>query len=128
MVSRPFFYGSLFLCISAAVSCAVFERQPEWHPADGPLMTRWAQDVTPNAVLPGYPRPQMVREAWQNLNGLWDYAVREKNQTHVKTYDGKILVPFPVESALSGVLSGLTFFFSDSKLLNWNKAISTCNR
>ncbi|HEX6986867.1 MAG TPA: hypothetical protein VF170_15935, partial [Planctomycetaceae bacterium] len=46
----------------------------EWKPAEAPIMTRWAKEVTPENVLPEYPRPQMVRERWQNLNGLWDYA------------------------------------------------------
>src|SRR5262245_36724005 len=46
----------------------------EWQPAKGPLLTRWAKDVKPDKVHPEYPRPQMVRERWQNLNGLWQYA------------------------------------------------------
>ena len=45
-----------------------------WHPAVAPLMTRWAAEVSPNTVLPEYPRPQLVRSDWLNLNGLWDYA------------------------------------------------------
>ena len=76
----------------------------DWQPADGPLMTRWSKEVGPNNALPEYPRPQMAREKWQNLNGLWDYAIRPKNQKGDAPYDGKILVPFPVESALSGVM------------------------
>jgi hypothetical protein len=75
-------------------------RADEWKPAAGPLMTRWAKDVTPNKVLPEYPRPQMVREKWQNLNGLWQYSLNGPSQWQTN----KILVPFPVESALSGVM------------------------
>jgi hypothetical protein len=75
----------------------------QWKPADGPLMTRWAKDVSPERALPEYPRPQMVRENWVNLNGLWDYAISAKADAAPKEYQGKILVPFPVESALSGV-------------------------
>jgi beta-galactosidase/beta-glucuronidase len=70
-------------------------------------MTRWAKDVSPQRVHPEYPRPQMVREQWTNLNGLWDYAVRPIPRGEVKqpdTWDGQILVPFPIESALSGVM------------------------
>jgi len=79
-----------------------------WQPAKGPLATRWAKDVSPDKAHPEYPRPQMVRREWLSLNGLWDYAIRETNaiakgQTPDK-YDGQILVPFPIESALSGVM------------------------
>lgn len=68
-------------------------------------MTPWAKDVKPDKVLPEYPRPQMVREEWQNLNGLWDYAVTPLTLKQAPTkYDGQILVPFPIQSALSGVM------------------------
>jgi len=79
-----------------------------WQPAKGPLMTRWAKDVKPSKALPEYPRPQMVREKWENLNGLWDYAIAETNAPQPAKWDGQILVPFPVESALSGVMKPLT--------------------
>ncbi|TXT61339.1 MAG: Beta-galactosidase [Promethearchaeota archaeon] len=75
----------------------------QWHPIEGQIMTRWSRDITPNNPLPEYPRPQLRRDDWINLNGLWDYAIRPKEQKKVDYYDGKILVPFPVESALSGV-------------------------
>jgi len=75
----------------------------EWQIPDGSMLTRWARDVDPLNVLPEYPRPQMVRDSWLNLNGLWDYAIRPHGQEEAADYDGKILVPFPVESALSGV-------------------------
>ncbi len=67
-------------------------------------MTRWAKDVDPAKTLPEYPRPQMMREKWHNLNGLWNYAVRPKGEVQPEKFDGEILVPFPVESALSGVM------------------------
>jgi hypothetical protein len=76
----------------------------DWQPKKAALMTRWAKDVTPDKVHREYPRPQMVRKEWQNLNGLWDYAIRPKGDQQPKDWDGKILVPFPVESALSGVM------------------------
>ncbi len=75
----------------------------EWKPADGPLMTRWAKEVSPDNVWPEYPRPQMVRKDWVNLNGLWDYAIVDKDAAQPREWDGKILVPFCVQSALSGV-------------------------
>jgi hypothetical protein len=76
-----------------------------WKPAKAPLMTRWAKDVTPESVHPEYPRPQMVRKDWKNLNGLWQFAsADEVKETPVgKDLSGQILVPFPMESALSGV-------------------------
>ena len=67
-------------------------------------MTRWAKDVSPERVHPEYPRPQMVRPDWTNLNGLWDYAIRPRDEDRPDDFDGQILVPFPVESALSGVM------------------------
>jgi hypothetical protein len=89
---------TFFLC-SSQVSFAA-----DWQPKQAPLVTRWAKDVTPDNVHPEYPRPQMVRKEWQSLNGLWDYAIRPKDDGQPKDWDGKILVPFPVESALSGVM------------------------
>lgn len=80
----------------------------DWKPVEGRIRTRWASGVTPDRVLPEYPRPTLVRDAWQNLNGLWDYAVTKAEGADAAApptakYDGKILVPFPIESALSGV-------------------------
>src|SRR5262245_39713596 len=88
----------LAFCFAQLISAA------EWKPAEGPLMTRWAKDVSPKNAHPEYPRPQMVRKDWQNLNGLWDYAVTAKEASRPGKWDGQILVPFPIESALSGVM------------------------
>jgi beta-galactosidase/beta-glucuronidase len=74
-----------------------------WQPAAGPLKTRWAKDVSPENAHPEYPRPQMVRRDWLNLNGLWDFAITSKDAKRA-TFQTQILVPFPVESALSGVM------------------------
>ncbi len=76
----------------------------EWQPAQAPLMTRWAADVSPTSALPEYPRPQFVRKDWQNLNGLWEYAIRPKAEDRPEAFAGQILVPFAAESALSGVM------------------------
>ncbi len=76
----------------------------DWKPAAGPLMTRWAKDVAPATAHREYPRPQLVRAEWENLNGLWDYAIKPRGEERPSAYDGSILVPFPVESALSGVM------------------------
>jgi beta-galactosidase/beta-glucuronidase len=78
--------------------------QSSWKPVPGKPMTIWADNVTTDKPLNDYPRPQMVRENWQNLNGLWDYAISPgKLTTKPTSFEGKILVPYPVESALSGV-------------------------
>ena len=90
-------FVGLVVCVAAAFA-------GEWTPAKGPLMTKWAKEVSPTNAHPEYPRPQMVRKEWLNLNGLWDYAIRPKAEGAPKQFDGKILVPFPVESALSGVM------------------------
>ena len=76
----------------------------DWKPAPSPLLTRWGKQVTADTPpWPEYPRPQLVRKDWQNLNGLWDYAITPKGAATPTQWDGKILVPFCVESALSGV-------------------------
>ena len=80
----------------------------DWKPVAGNLMTRWAKDVTSDQPLPEYPRPQMERTKWTNLNGLWDYAITELDAPQPGNFDGKILVPYPIESALSGVKKPLT--------------------
>lgn len=74
-----------------------------WHPVEDRIMTRWAEEVTVHNVLPEYPRPAMVRLAWLNLNGLWEYAIVHKDAVKLDFWEGAILVPFPAESALSGV-------------------------
>jgi hypothetical protein len=94
----------LFLAALLTISVSVPNIHAAWQPANGPLLTRWAKDVKPNKAHPEYPRPQMVREKWENLNGLWDYAVVDKYALQPATWDGQILVPFPIESALSGVM------------------------
>ena len=72
------------------------------------LRTKWAADVTPARVLPEYPRPQMVRANWTNLNGEWEYAVTGKDAARPQTFSGHILVPFAIQSQLSGVATAVT--------------------
>lgn len=74
-----------------------------WQPAGDKIKTAWADKVDPACPLPEYPRPTLVRPAWQNLNGHWDYAIRPADAPQPELFDGKILVPYPVESSLSGV-------------------------
>lgn len=75
----------------------------QWKPIEGRIRTQWSEQVNPDNVLPEYPRPIMERTEWKNLNGLWDYAIIEKGKHTPSVFDGKILVPFAVESSLSGV-------------------------
>lgn len=75
-----------------------------WKPAGNKILTPWAEKIDVNNVLPEYPRPQLVRGNWQNLNGLWQYAITSAGQQTIPAnFDGNILVPYAVESALSGV-------------------------
>jgi beta-galactosidase/beta-glucuronidase len=75
----------------------------EWKPAGDKIKTAWAEKIDATNPLPEYPRPQMVRDQWLNLNGLWDYAIVARGNSTPAAFDGKILVPFAVESSLSGV-------------------------
>jgi beta-galactosidase/beta-glucuronidase len=75
----------------------------QWQPAGDKIKTVWGENLDPSNVLPEYPRPIMERAEWQNLNGLWDMAVRPVEEDAPITFNEKILVPFPIESSLSGV-------------------------
>lgn len=81
---------------------------PAWQPPNDILQTRWAKDVSPDCPWPEYPRPQLTRPEWSNLNGKWQYAISPKDSPQPAQWDGEILVPFAVESALSGVRKPLT--------------------
>lgn len=87
------FFFTLFLTFSLSA---------QWKPAGDKIKTRWASEIDVNNVLTEYPRPIMERAEWQNLNGLWNYAILPVGQ-QPSNYDGEILVPFAVESSLSGV-------------------------
>ncbi len=76
---------------------------PQWAPIEGRIKTPWADKIDINNVLPEYPRPLMERKLWLNLNGLWNYAITAKDAPMPDKFDGKILVPFAIESSLSGV-------------------------
>ncbi len=101
-----------------------------WTPAGDRIMTEWAETIDPAAVLQEYPRPQMVRSEWKNLNGLWDYAIISSDGDPQGTAclteasQGRILVPFCVESALSGVgrfpsPDSLLLYRTEFKLPKW---------
>ncbi|MGA0845014.1 MAG: sugar-binding domain-containing protein [Luteolibacter sp.] len=67
------------------------------------MITEWGRNISPDNAWPEYPRPQLERKSWTNLNGLWDFAVTSKDLHAPADWDGKFLVPFCPESALSGV-------------------------
>jgi hypothetical protein len=93
--------GVLILLGAATTATAA-----EWQPAKGPLLTRWTKDVKADQPRPEYPRPQMRRQHWRTLNGIWQLAFAQKDEAAPigKDLGERILVPFPVESALSGVM------------------------
>lgn len=93
---RTSFLVVLSLCLSLS-------SYAQWKPVGDKIKTAWAEQIDPGNVLPEYPRPVMERGKWKNLNGLWDYAILPIGQQEPKRFDGKILVPFAVESSLSGV-------------------------
>ena len=79
----------------------------QWNPAGDKIKTSWAERIDVNNVLPEYPRPIMERADWMNLNGLWDFSILKAGFAEPSTFDGQILVPFPVESSLSGVMKSV---------------------
>ena len=83
--------------------CLVFEGHAQWKPAGERIQTKWAAQIDTNNILSQYPRPIMEREEWLNLNGLWNYAIVPAGSPAPNSYDGQILVPFAIESSLSGV-------------------------
>lgn len=89
----------LVCCALALTLCA----QAQWKPAGDKIKTQWAEQINPKEVLPEYPRPQLERAEWQNLNGEWEYAIKPTGEAEPTAFDGNILVPFAIESSLSGV-------------------------
>lgn len=90
------------MLLTAIFLTGIINGQP-WKPAGAHIQTKWAEQVNPQNPLPEYPRPILVRNQWSNLNGLWDYAILAKGSGMPAKFDGKILVPFAIESSLSGV-------------------------
>jgi len=88
------------LLLSSLFSVITFA---QWQPVGEKIKTRWSSQIDVNNVLPEYPRPLMERSEWMNLNGLWNYAILPVGKPAPSAFDGKILVPFAVESSLSGV-------------------------
>jgi len=108
MTDRSKWWTSCLLALSFACLLAVGSARAadeEWSPASPRLASKWVDDVSPKDVHAEYPRPQLVRgsTSWKNLNGLWQYSIAPREAGQPSNFDGRILVPYPVESALSGV-------------------------
>jgi beta-galactosidase/beta-glucuronidase len=98
----------LRICLGlAAIAQGTIPNGFAWAPATGHMMTKYADSVNSDSVWPEYPRPQLFRSPWINLNGLWDYAVAPDQTSEPTHWDGQILVPFPLESSLSGICRAL---------------------
>ncbi|MDR2848363.1 MAG: beta-galactosidase [Bacteroidales bacterium] len=94
-MKRITFFISTFICVLSI--------QAQWKPVGDKIKTSWAEQINPDKVLPEYPRPSIERSEWLNLNGLWEYAIVPRDNAEPAAFDGQILVPFAVESSLSGV-------------------------
>ncbi len=102
LASSPVFtQGFLHICF-LFVATTVYG----WQMKQAPLMTQWASQIDTNNPLPEYPRPQLVRTQWLSLNGIWQFQVAHTNDSvpEGQTLGSEILVPFPMESAISGVM------------------------
>lgn len=93
----------LLLIVVSGLTHESAAQYPNWFPVEGRLMTQWSGVIDPNTVLPDYPRPGMVRSRWMNLNGLWEFSLTGREEGATPAYRRQILVPFSVESAMSGV-------------------------
>ena len=89
--------------LAVLITGSLSAQDTSWQPAGDKVRTEWASEIDPTNPLPAYPRPQLQRPDWQNLNGLWNYAIVAKSEAQPTSFSGKILVPFAIESSLSGV-------------------------
>ena len=97
------FYFFLLIC---SLGAQAQKNTNDWKPVGNRIKTPWAELVNPEKTLPEYPRPQLTRSEWQNLNGLWNYTITGITDIAIN-FDNQILVPFPLESSLSGVMKKL---------------------
>jgi beta-galactosidase/beta-glucuronidase len=88
----------------ASITLVLFHASfAQWKKIPGKISSSWSEKIDPANPLPEYPRPQMERGNWTNLNGLWNYAVTVRDAANASSWGGQILVPFAIESSLSGV-------------------------
>jgi len=90
-----------FMATALLNSCK--QQEIQWTPAGDHMKSKWVSQVDPTDPLNEYPRPQMVRKEWKSLNGLWSYSITAGGEAQMGESDGRILVPFALESSLSGV-------------------------
>ncbi|TRZ42063.1 glycoside hydrolase family 2 protein [Robertkochia solimangrovi] len=102
MIKRQKFRSCLLF--GAVMLGTIWVHAQQWKPAGDKIKTEWAEKVDANNVLAEYPRPILKRGDWKNLNGLWDYAITPKGASKPAQMEGEILVPFAIESSLSGVM------------------------
>lgn len=98
------------LFLTALACLPLLGHAEEWAPKTAPIMTTWGESIDPDNVWQEYPRPQLTRSEWMNLNGLWGYFCRKSQidysyEANAETFAEQILVPYPIESALSGIMS-----------------------
>ncbi|MCD6347184.1 MAG: beta-galactosidase, partial [Bacteroidales bacterium] len=108
--------SAIMILATYFISCQTSSTDLQWEMKQAPIMTQWASQIDHNKPWDLYPRPAMERKNWINLNGLWEYAITGLDSQIPKVMDGAILVPYPVESALSGVMKRI-----DKNDLLWYK-------
>ncbi len=99
---------NLLAAAAVALLAAPQQTGAQWKPVGDKIKTPWAEKVSPKLPWNVYPRPQLKRAQWVNLNGQWNYAIKDLQSGEPASFDGKILVPYPIESSLSGVGKTLT--------------------
>ncbi len=101
-----FHYRLRFLFLRSAILLLILlaslQLTAQWQPAGDKIKTAWAEEIDPESVLNEYPRPILQREQWQNLNGIWDFGITPEGSAPPDSFSREILVPFAVESSLSG--------------------------
>jgi hypothetical protein len=111
LISRPQLYHgeSIKRWILLAIVLLFTATAQGWQPAADSMLAEWGQHVTPDNAWREYPRPALARDNWSNLNGLWKYQITPHSQAAApEAWAGEILVPFAIESALSGVKKRIT--------------------
>ncbi|MDN4502803.1 glycoside hydrolase family 2 TIM barrel-domain containing protein [Alteromonadaceae bacterium BrNp21-10] len=101
--SAVVFFGLGLTAQAYSAANADLNKKYDWSPSANTMLTRWGEKITPENAWQSYPRPQLQRQQWLNLNGLWQYAVVDRKAAEPQQWQGNILVPFAIESPLSGV-------------------------